>query len=256
MELAVLPPTDLNRRLPAVLPPDDAPAEDVIAWVARTFTDRCMAMTSSFGMEGCVLIDLVAKAGLDLPVIYLDTHFFFDETHDLRRRLERKYPSLDFVNHGTDLTPEQQAQRYGARLWDSDPAACCNLRKVEPMRAAMEGVDVWLTALRRGQSPTRANLPLVGVDEQYGVVKVSPLAAWDRPAVWDYIKANDVPYNALHERGYPTVGCTHCTKAVPGSKPWEYTREGRWAGKDKTECGLHYADSPLTPDESGVKVGC
>ena len=258
MQLSVLkPPTLLpTRTLPSPQPPAGASAGDVLTWVADTFADASVAMTTSFGMEGCVLIDLVAKAGLSMPVIYLDTGFFFEETHDLRRRLEDRYPALTFINRGTDLTPEQQAKRYGPRLWESDPNACCNLRKVEPMRRAMAGVDVWLTALRRGQSEHRADLPLVGLDAQYGVVKVSPLAAWTRPQVWDYIQANGVPYNSLHERGYPTVGCTHCTRPVAGSKPWDYTRAGRWAGKTKTECGLHYADSPMTPDESGVKVGC
>ena len=262
MELSVLtpPPPAVTKRLPPVLPRGDATAGEVIDWLAETYAGELaggrVAVTTSFGMEGCVLIDLLAEAGLSLPVIYLDTGFFFQETHDLRRRLVKKYPALRFVDRGTDLTPEQQAKRYGPRLWDSDPAACCNLRKVEPMRLAMENVDVWLTALRRGQSPTRADLPLVGVDPQYDVVKVSPLAAWDRPAVWEHVRRHNVPYNALHERGYPTVGCTHCTRAVPGSKPWDYTRAGRWAGKEKTECGLHFSDSPLTPDESGVKLGC
>ena len=262
MELSVLnpPAPAATAKLPAVLPREGAAAGETIRWVAETYADELaagrVAMTTSFGMEGCVLIDLIAEAGLKLPVIYLDTGFFFEETHDLRRKLEAKYPSLNFVNRGSDLTPQQQAKRYGPRLWDSDPAACCNLRKVEPMRLAMEGVDVWLTALRRGQSPTRANLKVVDIDRPYDVVKVSPLAAWDRPKVWEYVKNHDVPYNVLHERGYPTVGCTHCTKAVPGSKPWDYTRAGRWAGKEKTECGLHYSDSPLTPDESGVKLGC
>ena len=262
MELRLLspPPAAVTATLPLVLPREGASAVETIRWVATTYARALsagrVAMTTSFGMEGCVLIDLIAEAGLTLPVIYLDTHFFFEETHELRRRLEKRYPALEFVNRGTDLTPADQAKRYGPRLWDSDPAACCNLRKVEPMRRAMEGVDVWLTALRRGQSPTRASLKTVDIDPPYDVVKVSPLAAWDRPAVWDYVQSHGVPYNALHERGYPTVGCTHCTKAVPGSKPWDYSREGRWAGKEKTECGLHFSDSPLTPDESGVKLGC
>ena len=247
MELSVLQPATeptATAELPDDLPAPDAPAEAVLGWMRDHYAESLalgrVTMTTSFGMEGCVLIDLVSKAGLDVPVIYLDTHFFFDETHDLRRRLEQRYPDLTFINRGTDLTPEQQSKRFGPRLWQSDPDACCGLRKVEPMRAAMAGADVWLTALRRGQSSTRASLPLVGVDPQYGVVKVSPLASWSRPQVWAYIQANDVPYNALHEQGYPTVGCTHCTKAVPGSKPWDYTRQGRWAGKEKTECGLHY----------------
>lgn len=231
---------------PSDLSPPAGPAEDVLEWLKTRFAKELaygrVVMTTSFGMEGCVLIDLIDRAGLDVPIIYLDTGFFFEETHDLRRRLEQRYPRLAFINRGTDLSPEDQARQFGPELWKSDPAACCDLRKVEPMRDVMEGVDVWLTALRRGQSKTRANLPIAGVDAQYGVVKVSPLAEWDRPQVWQYIQAHDVPYNVLHERGYPTVGCTHCTKAVPGSQAWDYSREGRWAGTEKTECGLHWSD--------------
>ncbi len=104
---------------------------------------------------------------------------------------------------------------------------------------AMADVDVWITGLRRSQSATRANLRMIDWDWRYQVLKISPLACWERPQIWAYIQENDVPYNELHEQGYPTVGCTHCTKAVPGSKPGEYSRAGRWSGSGKTECGLH-----------------
>jgi phosphoadenosine phosphosulfate reductase len=107
------------------------------------------------------------------------------------------------------------------------------------MTAAMAEVDVWITGLMRAQSVTRANLQLMEWDWKYQLLKFNPLFRWDRPRIWEYIQKHDVPYNALHEQGYPTVGCTHCTKAVEGSKPGEYSRSGRWAGTDKTECGLH-----------------
>ena len=107
------------------------------------------------------------------------------------------------------------------------------------MVEAMRGVDVWVTALRRGQSATRAGLKRVEWDWNYQVVKLNPLADWTRPQVWEYIQANNVPYNPLHKEGYPSIGCTHCTVRVEGSRPDQYTRSGRWNGTEKTECGLH-----------------
>ena len=161
----------------------------------------------------------------------------------LRDRLAARYPHLRFENRGTTLTPEAQAERYGPELWRRDPDRCCAMRKVEPMRQALAGVDVWITGLMRSQSGRRSTLRVVEWDGAYELIKVSPLAAWDRGRVWDYVRANDVPYNELHERGYPTVGCTHCTRPVPGAGPGDYTRSGRWPGTDKSECGLHFADT-------------
>ncbi|HRX87523.1 MAG TPA: phosphoadenylyl-sulfate reductase [Phycisphaerae bacterium] len=218
---------------------ENSPAEQIIAWSMERFGDRNMVMTSSFGMEGCALIDMYARHGRPLTVVYLDTMFFFPETYALRDRLAERYPHLEFVNRGTDLTPEEQARTYGDQLWKRDPDQCCKLRKVDPMHAAMRGVDVWITALRRSQSISRAGIRVVDWDWQYQLIKLCPLAAWERQEVWDYIKKNDVPYNELHEKGYPTVGCTHCTAPVEGVQIGEYSRSGRWKEFNKTECGLH-----------------
>ncbi|MGD2110055.1 MAG: phosphoadenylyl-sulfate reductase [Phycisphaerae bacterium] len=218
---------------------EETPTDQVIAWSLQRFADQRMRMTTSFGMEGCALIDMYAKHQVPLTVAYLDTMFFFAETYDLRDRMIERYPHVKFVNGGTDLTPEQQAEKYGDELWKRDPNLCCKLRKVEPMAEVMRDVDIWITALRRSQSLTRANLQLVEWDWKFQVLKVSPLFKWERPEVWAYIKENNVPYNKLHEQGYPTVGCTHCTVAVPGSKLGEYSRDGRWKDQEKTECGLH-----------------
>ncbi len=196
-------------------------------------------MTTSFGMEGCCLIDLYAAQGRPLTVIYLDTMFFFEETHRLRERMVERYPNLDFVNRGTTLTPQQQAAEHGEALWETNPDLCCKLRKVYPMREALEDVDVWITGLRRSQSVTRANLRVIDWDWQYQLLKINPLANWERSEVWDYVMLHDVPYNELHEKGYPSVGCTHCTKPVDGHKIGDYSRAGRWDGTSKTECGLH-----------------
>ncbi len=218
---------------------EDTPTARVVAWTLQRFAGQRMLMTTSFGMEGCALIDMFAAHQVPLTVVYLDTMFFFPETYELRDRMVERYPGIDFINRGTRLTPAEQAAKYGDNLWKTDPAACCRLRKVDPMQAVMADVDVWVTALRRSQSITRANLRLVEWDWHYYVLKVSPLFRWERSNVWDYIKHHDVPYNKLHEQGFPTVGCTHCTAAVPNSTPGEYSRAGRWADSERTECGLH-----------------
>ncbi len=218
---------------------EGTPADKLIPWTIERFGHLNMAITSSFGMEGCALIDMYGRHGKPLTVIYLDTMFFFPETYALRDRMVERYPSIRFVNRGLDLTPEAQEAKYGKALWETNPDLCCKIRKVDPMVEVMKEIDVWITGLRRSQSATRANLKAIEWDWRYQVLKVNPLAAWGRSDIWEYIQKHDVPYNELHERGYPTVGCTHCTKAVPGSKPGDYSREGRWSDMEKTECGLH-----------------
>lgn len=213
--------------------------DELIEWSLSHFSGRRMEMSTSFGMEGCALIDMYAKHGQPLTVFYLDTMFFFSETYQLRDRMIEKYPNLTFVNRGTTITPEEQAQVHGPELWKTNPDLCCRIRKVDPMKDALAGVDVWITALRRSQSETRANIRILDWDWKYQVLKFSPIAAWSRKEVWNYIQDRGVPYNELHEKGYPTVGCTHCTIPVENVVLGEYTRDGRWAGKGKTECGLH-----------------
>jgi phosphoadenosine phosphosulfate reductase len=222
---------------------EDSPPERIVAWSLERFAGRRLVLTTSFGMEGCALVDMYAAHGRPLEVAYLDTGFFFPETYRLRDRLAARYPHLAFVNRGTALTPEEQAARYGPELWRRDPDLCCRLRKVDPMRAALAGADVWVTSLMRSQSGTRAGVPVAAWDWQYQLVKLCPLAGWDRPRVWEYVRTHGVLYNELHERGYPTIGCTHCTAPVPGASVTDYSRAGRWAGTAKTECGLHFGDA-------------
>jgi phosphoadenosine phosphosulfate reductase len=218
---------------------EDSEPEQIVAWMLKRFTGRRLVMTTAFGMEGCALIDMIARHGGTVPVLYLDTGFLFPETLRLRDRLAERYPRLSFENRGTSLSPEAQEAMYGPELWARDPDTCCNLRKVEPMRHALGDVDVWVTGLMRSQSPSRAGLKVVEWDWQYQLLKLHPLAGWDRARVWEYVQQHGVPYNALHDRGYPTLGCTHCTLPVAGSTTGEYSREGRWRGLEKNECGLH-----------------
>jgi phosphoadenosine phosphosulfate reductase len=218
---------------------DETPTERVIDWSLDRFAHFRRVMTTSFGMEGCALIDMYAKRAVPLTVVYLDTMFFFPETYELRHQMVERYPHVTFINRGTTMTPEQQEATHGPELWKTNPDLCCKIRKVDPMYEVMADYDVWITALRRSQSSTRANLRLVEWDWKYQVLKVNPLIKWDREQIWEYIRQNDVPYNKLHESGFPTVGCTHCTRPVEGSRAGEYSRDGRWAGTQKTECGLH-----------------
>jgi phosphoadenosine phosphosulfate reductase len=218
---------------------EDSPPERVVGWMLQRFAGWRLVVTTGFGMEGCALVDMIARHGGALSVLYLDTGFLFPETLRLRDRLAARYPSLSFERLAPSLTPEEQELRYGPELWAREPDTCCTLRKVEPMREALAGVDVWVTGLMRSQSPSRAGLRLVEWDWQYQLLKVNPLASWDRASVWEYVQQHEVPYNELHDRGYPTLGCTHCTLPVAGNTTGEYTREGRWQGRSKLECGLH-----------------
>ena len=213
--------------------------EAFVAWSLERFGHLRMVLTTQFGMEGCALIDMYGSQGVPLSVVYLDTMFLFPETYALRDRMAERYPHLSFENRGTTMSAEAQAARHGAELWARDPDLCCGIRKVDPMREALTGVDVWITGITRKQTQARAETPMIGWDWQFQLVKISPLVQWDRTRVWDYIKAHNVPYNPLHERGYPTIGCTHCTRAVAGSGITDYSRAGRWDNTAKTECGLH-----------------
>ena len=217
----------------------DTSTEDFICWSLRRFKGWRTPFTPSFGMEGCVLIDMYASRGKPMEVLYLDTGFFFDETYALIERMKERYPQIEFSNGGTTMSPREQAEIYGEKLWETNPDLCCRLRKVDPLASVMASSDIWINSIRRSPSPSRAKMELLEWDERFGVLKLNPLAYWERDEVWTYVQEHDVPYNELHERGFPSIGCTHCTLAVEGAGPSEYTRLGRWSGIEKTECGLH-----------------
>lgn len=219
----------------------DAAPPDIVRWALERFGRWRVTVTTSFGMEGCALIDMVARTGRTTRITYLDTHFLFPETLAVRDRMAERYPTLRFVNEGTAITPTAQEATHGPRLWERDPDTCCRIRKVDPMRRLLTESDVWITGIRREQSEARAQVRTVEWDWRFDVLKISPMAQWSRADVWAYIREHDVPYNEMHERGYPSIGCTHCTVAVAGSTPTDYSRSGRWPGLNRTECGLHGA---------------
>ncbi len=222
-------------------PPDERDPFAITTWAVSRFTRQTMAMTTSFGMEGIALIDILVQQIPDLRVIYVDTGFLFEETLRLRDTLAKRFPSLRLEAIHPQLDPQQQAEKFGDELWKRDPDSCCRMRKIEPLDRAIKNVDVWFTALRRSQSATRLDLKVVDWDWQYQLIKICPLVTWSRRDVYDYIKLRDLPYNELHDKNYPTIGCTHCTRPVEGAAAWDYSREGRWADTGKTECGLHGA---------------
>ena len=208
-------------------------AQDLLAWAVDRFEGRIM-LTCSWQMQSSVLIDILHQLGANIRVVELDTGLLFPETYETRERLVAKY-DLELERIDPRETVEEQALSEGPELWRRDPDRCCALRKVEPLERALEGMDAWITGIRRAQSVTRRNARVLELDPR-GVVKVQPLAGWTDEDVKGYLFAHDVPYNPLHDRGFPSIGCTPCTRAI---RPGEDSRAGRWADAEKTECGLH-----------------
>jgi phosphoadenylyl-sulfate reductase (thioredoxin) len=212
---------------------EGARAEEILLWAAQHIPKLTFA--TGFGAEGCVLIDMIARAHLPIDLFTLDTGVLFPETYALWKRLEAHY-GVTIRGVTPEQTIDAQALVHGAALWSRDPDRCCELRKVRPLRAALAGFDGWITAIRRDQTTERATAKIVETDAKFGLLKVNPLVAWTHDDVWAHLYAHDVPYNPLHEAGYPSIGCMPCTSAVQAG---EDQRAGRWRGAGKTECGLH-----------------
>lgn len=213
---------------------ENAQPQEIIAEALRRVPNLTFAC--SFGAEDMVLLDMLMNIDSQANVFYLDTNVLFEETYDLRDRAIEKYGIPNLRQVLPTLTLVQQANQYGDKLWAKDPNQCCSIRKVGPLKQVLSEYDGWITGIRRDQAPTRANAKPFEWDDKFSMVKVNPLVRWTEGQVWRYIKENNVPYNPLHDENYPSIGCIHCTRPVnPGEDP----RSGRWAGFDKTECGLH-----------------
>lgn len=209
-----------------------ASAERILEWAVQTFGER-FCVTSSFA--DAVLVHLASRVAPGIDVVFLDTGLHFEQTLAIRDLVAATMP-VNVRSIRPSRTVGQQDGEYGPRLFARDPDNCCYLRKVEPLERALEPYDAWAAGLRRDESPTRADTPVVGFDAGRRKVKVSPLARWTESDVDRYIQRYRIPVNELIGQGYQSVGCWPCTRrAAPGEDP----RAGRWAMFEKTECGIH-----------------
>lgn len=205
--------------------------QEVLRYAVDTYGDG-LAVVTSFQITGIVTLHMLREITDDVQVFTLDTGLLFPETYQLMEELEEKL-DIQIQRVKPDLTIPQQARKHGSLLWETNPDNCCQLRKTIPLTNILSNYDAWITGLRRDQSPTRANIPVIDWDERYNLVKLCPFANWTEDMLWTYINAYELPYNSLHRRGYSSIGCYTCTRPAIG-------REGRWANKAKTECGIHY----------------
>ncbi|MGA8537999.1 MAG: phosphoadenylyl-sulfate reductase [Terriglobales bacterium] len=217
--------------------------QQVLSWAFANFGNE-VAISSAFGAEGMVVIDMASRLRKDFRVFTIDTEFLFPETYSLMDKIEQKY-EIKIERVFSLLSPEAQERAHGEALWARNSDQCCNLRKVEPLRRKLSELRAWITSIRRDQTPFRKGARKIDWDAKFGLVKVNPIADWTSKQVWSYLRDHNVLYNPLHDQNYPSIGCTHCTRVVhPGEDP----RAGRWSGTAKTECGLHMIEPvPLSP---------
>ncbi len=220
--------------------------QQALSWAFDNFGSN-VAISSAFGVEGMAVIDMAARLNKGFRLFTIDTEFLFPETYGLMDRIEEKY-GVTIERVYSVLSPEEQDRVHGQALWSRDPDLCCNLRKVEPLRRKLGELSAWITSIRRDQTSARSRAHRIEWDVKFGLVKINPIVDWTSKQVWRYIHEHDVPYNPLHNQDYPSIGCTHCTRAVaPGEDP----RAGRWPGFAKTECGLHM----IEPAANAVAIG-
>lgn len=211
-------------------------ARSVLEWAYKTYDEGDIVYASSFGAEAIVLIDLIQQIKPDAQIVFLDTGLHFPETYEVIDKIQTRFPELRIEKKEPELSLDEQASGYGSALWLRDPNQCCNIRKVIPLKKTLSAKQAWISGLRREQSPTRANTEFINKDEKFQNIKICPLIHWSWDDVWNYIREKGLPYNALHDQQYPSIGCFPCTKPVNAEGD---SRAGRWSGSGKTECGLH-----------------
>ena len=220
-----------NQRLEGASP------EAILTWAVGEYGAK-FTMATGLGPEGCVIISMLAKIDPRVYIFNLDTGYQFQETLELRDRIAEKYGMLVDLQR-PETSVHEYEEIHGGPVYAQTPDKCCFDRKIRVLQRVAPHFDAWATGIRRDQSLTRANTPIVRWDKKFGLVKISPLAAWTKKQVWARIVAEDVPYNPLHDQGYPSIGCWPCTRAVTEGQD---ERAGRWSGFAKTECGLHTGD--------------
>jgi len=212
----------------------DATPQAVLRWAVETFHPR-LTMATAFGAEGCCLIHLLAEIEPAVRIFNLETGYQFAETLELRERIKRRYGiEVEFIR--PELTVAEYEEEHGGPLYRIRPDQCCHDRKLLPLRRAVVGYDAWISAIRRDQTADRAAAGVVQWDAKFNLVKVNPLLTWTRKDVWSFVLRHEIPYNPLHDQGYPSIGCWPCTRPVGDGAD---ERAGRWAGTAKKECGLH-----------------
>jgi phosphoadenosine phosphosulfate reductase len=212
---------------------EQSTAQEALEWMFENFGERHY-IACSFQKTSSITAHLASQVNPEARFFYLDTEVLFEESYETRDRLAEAL-GIDF-DRFHNLTLEEQEAEHGPELWNRDPDACCALRKVEPMRRALSSVDCWVAGVRRADSSSRSKTPKFAWDKRFNLWKLNPLADWTERDVWNYIREHHLPYNPLHDRGYPSIGCTHCTKPV---EPGGDLRDGRWSGLAKTECGIN-----------------
>ncbi len=216
------------------------PAEEIIRWAADRFGSE-IAFASSFGAEDVVVIEMIARVAPEIKVFTLDTGRLPEETYEVMEQVRVRY-GVPIHSYFPDREAVEALERekgfYSFRESIENRKECCGIRKMEPLRRALSGMKAWMTGLRAAQAVTRTDMEAVEWDEGNGLAKVNPLIEWSEEQVWDYVRAKGIPYNALHDRGFPSIGCSPCTRAI---KPGEDVRAGRWwwENPENKECGLH-----------------
>ena len=211
---------------------------EILRWAVETFSLR-LTMATAFGPEGCAILHMLSEIEPKVRVFNLDTGYQFAETLALRDRIAERY-GIEVELIRPESTVEEFEAANGGPVYAKDPDRCCYERKLIPLRQAVVGYDAWISSIRADQSSHRARSSVVGWDAKFGLVKVNPLLGWTHRDVWAFVVTNNVPYNPLHDQGFPSIGCWPCTRpTAPGAGE----RAGRWAGQAKTECGLHSLDS-------------
>jgi len=213
---------------------ETAEPREIIRWAADRYPGR-LTMATAFGPEGCLIIHWIAEVAPRTHVFNLETGYQFRETLELRDRIAKHY-GIEVALERPETTVEEYERLHGGPLYRTEPDRCCGDRKIAVIRRVLANFSAWMSGIRRDQSPDRAAAPIVGWDHKFGVVKISPLANWTKAQVWDAIVRFDVPYNPLHDKGFVSIGCQPCTRAIGAG---EDERAGRWSGIAKTECGLH-----------------
>lgn len=230
---------EASRRLETASP------EEIISWAVDRYAPY-LTMATAFGPEGCVILSMLARIAPETYVFNLDTGYQFPETLELRDRIFEKYGiEVDLLQ--PELSVAEYEAIHGGPLYRTNPDQCCFDRKIKTLKRAAEVMHAWMSGIRRDQSQDRAQAAIVGWDKKFGLVKISPLANWTKADVWKRITDEGIPYNPLHDQGYPSIGCWPCTRAVEAGETDE--RAGRWSGTKKTECGLH---SISEQDGSGI----